>query len=62
MRAQKALPPSLQAKATRFTLLIRSALSAFGVVQTSAQLVVITVALTVISIAYAAWILRQKRA
>ena len=39
-----------------------NSLSAFGVVHTSAQLVVITVALTVISIAYAAWILRQKRA
>ena len=39
-----------------------NSLSTFGVVQTSGQLVAVTVALTAISIAYSAWILRQKRA
>ena len=38
-----------------------NSLSTFGRVQTSAQLIVITVALTAISIAYSAWMLRQKQ-
>ena len=39
-----------------------NSLSTFARVQTGAQLIVITIALTVISVAYSAWILRQKRA
>ena len=39
-----------------------NSLSTFGREQTDAQLVVITVALTVISAIYSAWIIRQKRA
>ncbi|MCH5286472.1 MAG: CPBP family intramembrane metalloprotease [Christensenellaceae bacterium] len=38
-----------------------NSLSTFAVISTDAQLVVITIALTVISVAYSAWILRQKR-
>lgn len=38
-----------------------NSLSTFARVQTSAQLIVITIVLTVISIAYSAWILRQKQ-
>ena len=39
-----------------------NSLSTFGADHTAGQLIAITVTLTVISIAYAAWILRQKRA
>ena len=39
-----------------------NSLSTFGADHTAGQLIAITVALTVISVAYAAWILRQKRA
>ena len=39
-----------------------NSLSTFARVQTGAQLIVITIALTVISVAYSAWILRQKHA